>query len=230
MATHKGVGGVNDPSISPTHNDSPIRAIDAGALHQANLFLRMSQSLRRAELIPRGVPRPRHPCLLPPPRVKHLDLQLNKINWLNITIFQVECSRAGVEASVPLFSGLFSIKHRDFDISLGAKGGGKLSKNFLAGPSPNKVHTSRWHDKWFLIRACIGPKVPTVWTSKGELTIGGAEAYYRGSASSAFVPIFPPKRSSTSEASDLLEAKRIKVEAVKKATSLVHAPKPLVST
>ncbi|GAA0146107.1 hypothetical protein LIER_06136 [Lithospermum erythrorhizon] len=48
--------------------------------------------------------------------------QIHPIGWLNITIFQVACSIAEVEATVPLFASLFSTKHRVFDISLVAKG------------------------------------------------------------------------------------------------------------
>ncbi|GAA0167631.1 hypothetical protein LIER_22517 [Lithospermum erythrorhizon] len=77
--------------------------------------------------------------------------QIHQCGWLNITIFQVSCKIAKVQAIVPLFGSLFSTKHRPFDTSLSEKGGGRLSKNFLAGPHPNKVHPKQFHGQWFLV-------------------------------------------------------------------------------
>ncbi|GAA0166885.1 hypothetical protein LIER_21945 [Lithospermum erythrorhizon] len=48
-------------------------------------------------------------------------------------------------------------------------GGGRLSKNFLAGPRPNKVHPKRFHGQWFFIRGGMGPRVPISWTTQSEV-------------------------------------------------------------
>ncbi|GAA0178686.1 hypothetical protein LIER_42183 [Lithospermum erythrorhizon] len=41
--------------------------------------------------------------------------QIHPIGWLSITIFQVACKKAGVQAIVPMFGSLFSAKHRPFE-------------------------------------------------------------------------------------------------------------------
>ncbi|GAA0143879.1 hypothetical protein LIER_04459 [Lithospermum erythrorhizon] len=50
--------------------------------------------------------------------------KVHPIGWLNITIFQVACSIARIQATVPLFASLFTAKHRPYDTSLATKGGG----------------------------------------------------------------------------------------------------------
>ncbi|GAA0149300.1 hypothetical protein LIER_08514 [Lithospermum erythrorhizon] len=92
--------------------------------------------------------------------LKHINRapgQVHPIGWLNITIFQVASSIARIQAIVPLFASLYTTKHRPYDTSLAANRGGRLSKNFLAGPRPNKDGSSRFNGKWFLIRGGIGP-------------------------------------------------------------------------
>ncbi|GAA0163588.1 hypothetical protein LIER_39625 [Lithospermum erythrorhizon] len=77
--------------------------------------------------------------------------------------------KAGVQANVPLFGSHLSANHRPFDTSLGAKGGGRMSKNFLAISHPNKVHLKQFHGQWFSIRGGMGPRVPINWTSHSEV-------------------------------------------------------------
>ncbi|GAA0153590.1 hypothetical protein LIER_37702 [Lithospermum erythrorhizon] len=91
--------------------------------------------------------------------------QVHPIGWLNITIFQVACKLARIQETVPLFASLFTAKHRPFDTFLATKGGGRLSKNFLPGPRPNKVHKNRFNGQWFFIRGGRGRRVPIQWTS-----------------------------------------------------------------
>ncbi|GAA0157072.1 hypothetical protein LIER_14415 [Lithospermum erythrorhizon] len=81
--------------------------------------------------------------------------QIHPIGWLNITIFHVACSIAGVQPIVPLFASLFTSKHRPYDASFASKEGGKLSKNFLAGPCPNKVGFTRFNGLWFFVRGAV---------------------------------------------------------------------------
>ncbi|GAA0155553.1 hypothetical protein LIER_13255 [Lithospermum erythrorhizon] len=94
--------------------------------------------------------------------------QIHPIGWLNITIFQVACKKARVQATVPLFASLFTSKHKPYDTSLAAKGGGRLSKNFLAGLRPNKINSNRFDGQWFFVRGGMGPMVPIWWTTLGE--------------------------------------------------------------
>ncbi|GAA0167019.1 hypothetical protein LIER_22046 [Lithospermum erythrorhizon] len=58
--------------------------------------------------------------------------QIHPIGWLNITIFQVACKKAGIQATVPLFASLLTSKHRSYDTSLAAKG----RRHGTQGPHP----------------------------------------------------------------------------------------------
>ncbi|GAA0164604.1 hypothetical protein LIER_20198 [Lithospermum erythrorhizon] len=111
--------------------------------------------------------------------LEHINRALGKVHpigWLNITIFQVACEIARVQATVPLFAGFFTSKHRPFYTS--TKGGKRLTKNFLADSSPNKVNQNRFNGIWFFVRGGMGLRVPIRWTSLKEL----GSLYVRDSA------------------------------------------------
>ncbi|GAA0174479.1 hypothetical protein LIER_27864 [Lithospermum erythrorhizon] len=69
----------------------------------------------------------------------------------------------------PIAPNLFTAKHRPFDTLLATKGGGQMSKNFLADARPNKFHSNIFNGKWFFIRGGMGPRVPIRWTALKEV-------------------------------------------------------------
>ncbi|GAA0161178.1 hypothetical protein LIER_39183 [Lithospermum erythrorhizon] len=150
--------------------------------------------------------------------------QVHQIGWLNIIIFQVACSIARVQATVPLFASIFTAKHRPFDTSLAAKGGGRLSKNFLAGPHPNKVGSSRFNGQWFVVRGGIGPNVPIRWTVLHEV----GSLFVRDStlikiqvqALREAIPVKPSWKAYCKEKVSATTSKKAKIEALNSITAL----------
>ncbi|GAA0159684.1 hypothetical protein LIER_16402 [Lithospermum erythrorhizon] len=165
--------------------------------------------------------------------LEHLNMtpgQIHPIEWLNITIFEVACKIARVEATVPLFASLFSTKHRPFDTSLGAKGGGRASNNFQAFSRLNKVQPKRFHGQWFYILGGMGPMVPISWTTKSEVSSLRFHRFSRMlvvkkplTSGSLPIPLVPAKRSSASEAS-ASATKCAKVQALETINAPTHTP------
>ncbi|GAA0158955.1 hypothetical protein LIER_15852 [Lithospermum erythrorhizon] len=93
--------------------------------------------------------------------------QIHPIGLLNITIFQVACKIAIIQATIPLFGSLLSANH--MPLSLSEKLEGQVSKNFLDISRPNKVQPKQFHSQWFFIQGGIGPRVPISWTIKDEV-------------------------------------------------------------
>ncbi|GAA0143837.1 hypothetical protein LIER_04428 [Lithospermum erythrorhizon] len=132
------------PPSSTNRENSPVHIIDANTLSQSLVkrYLRGSSN-QLIEALPEGASQSASE--------------------------QVACKKAGIQATVPLFASLFTSIHRPYETSLSAKGGGRLNKNFLVGPRPNKVHKNRFEATvWKFVQKAADPNKVEVAAMKGK--------------------------------------------------------------
>ncbi|GAA0145746.1 hypothetical protein LIER_05870 [Lithospermum erythrorhizon] len=159
-------GGIlrDTPSPPSTREPSPVKVIDATNLNEVRFYTYVD-AFTFGMWLPFS--------MFVNDLLEHINRapgQVHPIGWLKITIFQVACKIARIRAAVPLLASLFNTsKPRPFDTTLGTKGGGRMSKNFLADSLPNKVHSNRFNGHWFFVWGGMGPRVPIRWTALKEV-------------------------------------------------------------
>ncbi|GAA0157128.1 hypothetical protein LIER_14460 [Lithospermum erythrorhizon] len=124
--------------------------------------------------------------------------QIHPIAWLNVTIFQVACKIARIQATIPLFTSLFTSKHRPYDSSLAAKAGRRLTI------------------VWEYVQRVVDPTKLEVAAMKGKrLPRFSSELVVRKplAPGATLIHVFLQKRSSTIESSASV-CKKAKIEAL----------------
>ncbi|GAA0152094.1 hypothetical protein LIER_37419 [Lithospermum erythrorhizon] len=212
------------PPPSPTRENSATVVVDAGTLNQVRFYTSVGAEVRYGNLLFTPYFDPFATVVLKQ-EATHGDIFQEIDNYPSNTLAPVTTTmgqelpagsshqavgtlveQARIQATVPLFANLFTVKHRLYETSLAAKGGGRMSKNFKLVPAPTRL-------------VPVGSMGNG--SSSGELV--ARKPLIPGVAA---IPVFPSKRSSTSEAS-VAASKKAKIEALNAITTTSSSPQAL---